>query len=83
MKWGDRRRDRIRPERVEGEAGSVLLVQDPAAAPQVIPDVNVNILQTHCPAVLSTLEQRFTAACWTFYQHAEVFIRRLGERLVS
>lgn len=81
MKWGDRRRDRIRPERVESEAGSVLLVQDPAAAPQVIPDVN--ILQTRCPAVLSTLEQRFTAVCWTFYQYAEVFIRRLGERLVS
>lgn len=63
MKWGDRRRDQIRPERVEGEAGSVLSVQDPAAAPQVIPDVNVNILQTRWPAVLSTLEQRFTALC--------------------
>lgn len=83
MKWGDRRRDRIRPERVEGEAGSAPSVQDPAAAPQVIPDINVNILQTRCPAVLSTLEQRFTAVCWTFYQQAEVFIRCLGERLVS
>lgn len=63
MKRDDRWRDEIRPEHVEGEAGSVLSVQDPAATPQVIPDINVNVLQTCWP---STSEQRFTAACWTF-----------------
>lgn len=59
IKWGDRRRDQIGRENMEGEAVSVLFHRSS-------PTLTWNTLQTCWPVDLSTLKQRFTAASWTF-----------------